>query len=152
MADDRTSGREPVGYKRPPEESRFRQGQSGNPRGKIKGTRNRPKPQMDRLAALMLTEAYRLTKVSDEEGREITMPLAQAVFRSLTTAAARGETRAQAMFLKLVSTSEEEAAAYQRMIDDDLAQEDEAQTAELPREIEIRIVDPANPNAPVRKL
>ena len=63
----------------------------------------------------MLEEAYRPITVS-ENGNVITLPLAQAVFRSLATAAAKGEVRAQAMFLKLIS--EGEAAMVEEMIDE----------------------------------
>jgi len=124
----------PTGYRNPPAGARFRKGQSGNPAGRPKGSRNRPPPtQGERLRSLMLEEAYRPIKVS-EDGEEITMPMAQAVFRSLAEAAAKGEARAQAMFLKIVGTSEEEAAAIEQMLDD--AREE---TARAP--IEIRIID-----------
>ena len=56
--------------------------------------------------------------------------MAQAVFRSLATAAAKGEARAQAMFLKLIRASEAEAAMVEEMID---AARDEA--AHEPRKI-----------------
>lgn len=32
-----------VGYGRPPEETRFKKGQSGNPRGRPKGSKTRPR-------------------------------------------------------------------------------------------------------------
>jgi len=119
MADQPTSEADPdsVGYRRPPAGTRFRKGQSGNPAGKPKGTKNKPRPYAERLGSLMLEEAYRPITVS-EDGNEITLPLAQAVFRSLATAAAKGEVRAQAMFLKLISASEGEAAMVEEMIDE----------------------------------
>jgi hypothetical protein len=127
-----------VGYRRPPMETRFRKGQSGNPAGKPKGSKNKPKPYAERLGSLMLEEAYRPITVS-EDGNEITLPLAQAVFRSLATAAAKGEARAQAMFLKLVSASEEEAAMVGEMID-----EAREEAAHEPRKIVYEIVDAAD--------
>jgi hypothetical protein len=137
MADERTSEADPdpVGYRRPPAGTRFRKGQSGNPAGKPKGSKNKPRPYAERLGSLMLEEAYRPITVS-EDGKEITLPLAQAVFRSLAAAAAKGEARAQAMFLKLISASEGEAAMVEEMID-----EASEEAAHQPRKIVREIVD-----------
>src|SRR5204863_822583 len=99
----------PIGYRRPP--PGFAKGQSGNPAGRPKGAKNKPRAQGERLRSLMLEEAYRPVKMS-EDGAEITLPLAQAVFRTLAAAAAKGDARAQATFLKLVSATEDAAAAY----------------------------------------
>ena len=44
------SGQEAVGYGRPPQHSRFRPGQSGNPRGRPKGKRNLASQLNDVLA------------------------------------------------------------------------------------------------------
>ncbi len=139
MADDPASqtNSSSVGYRKPPEGVRFRKGQSGNPSGKPKGARNKPPPAQGALKSFMLEEAYRPIKVS-EDGEEITLPMAQAVFRSLAQAAAKGEARAQAMFLKLVSATEDEEAAIEQMLD---GARDEA--AKEP--VEIRIIDPADP-------
>src|SRR5690606_32608144 len=119
MTQDPTSQSYPagVGYGRPPQETRFRKGRSGNPNGKPRGTRSRQRPSAERLASLMLEEAYRPVTV-DEDGREVTLPMAQAVFRSLAAAASRGEARAQAMFFKLVSATEEIEAAAEEMPED----------------------------------
>ena len=129
-----------VGYRRPPAGARFRKGQSGNPRGRPKGSRNRPRPtQGEQLRAMILEEAYRLIKV-DDEGKEVKMPMLRAVLRSLVVAAAKGEPRAQATLLRIVSASEEIEAANQRTCDEALDQ-----AAEEPPEFIISIVDPALP-------
>jgi len=135
MADNSRSqaNSRPIGYRRPPDG--FRKGQSGNPAGRPKGSRNKPRPYAERLGSLMLEEAYRPITVS-EDGSEITLPMAQAVFRSLAGAAARGEARAQAMFLKLVSASEREAAMVEEMIDE--ARDEDAQQ---PVKIVYQIID-----------
>lgn len=122
-----------VGYGRPPESGRFRKGVSGNPGGKLKGTRNRPRPESDRLRALIRREAYRPVRVR-VDGKEVTMPLAQAVLRSLGTSAAKGEARALAIFLKMLSAgAAEEDAVMEELLEG-------AQDAEKPV-IAMRIVD-----------
>lgn len=121
-----------VGYGRPPQATRFRKGQSGNPAGKRKGTRNRPDAFGERLRALLFKEAYRPFKVK-VGAREITMPLAQAALRSLTDAAAKGEPRALAAFFKMLSAGEAEAAALRAMLE-------EERELEAP-ELEVHIVD-----------
>jgi hypothetical protein len=68
--------------------------------------------------------------------------MAQAIFRSLAGAAARGEARAQAMFLKLVSASEREAAMVEEMIDE--AREEDAQQP-------VKIVYESTPSMVVRR-
>ena len=129
-------------YRHPPEASQYRKGQSGNPAGRPKGIVGRKhRPVSDRLNALMLGEAYRPVKVN-ENGKEITMPLAQAVFRSLGAAALKGETRAQAMFINILSVSEEaKAAADAQALADENAEE---------ARIEITIVEPDGRRTPYR--
>jgi Family of unknown function (DUF5681) len=140
MADDRISPQEgSTGYRRPPVETRFRKGQSGNPSGKRKGSRNRPRAsRLERLRSLLLEEAYRPITVN-QDGGEVVMPMAQAVLRSLAVAAARGETRAQAMFIKIVGAIEEEEAAIEEMLE---AEREEPKDEK--RKIQIMIVDPVD--------
>jgi hypothetical protein len=124
------------GYRKPPRAACFRKGSSGNPAGRPKGTVGRKhRPRSERLNSLMLEEAYRPVTVS-EDGKEVTMPVAQAVFRSLVAAATRGEARAQAMFLKMVNASEVEEAAMEEMRGESAVEEK--------RKIVYRIVDAAN--------
>jgi len=127
-----------VGYRHPP--AGFSKGQSGNPSGRPKGAKNKPRTQSERLRALMLKEAYRPIKVASD-GQEITLPLAQAVFRSMAEAAARGEVRAQATFLKIVGATEDEMAAIKQMIE-------EEGPIDPPHRVEIHIVDPKDPESP----
>ena len=47
MADD-----EKVGYRRPPKKSRFKPGQSGNPKGRPKGTKNLKRDLIEELQEL----------------------------------------------------------------------------------------------------
>lgn len=137
MADSKTSSPIPsenVGYRRPPVGRRFRKGQSGNPAGRRKGSRNRPPLPLaeDQLGALIREEAYRLINI-DENGEEVRMPVARAVIRSLIAAAAKGDPRAQAAFLKMVSDSETSALMQDETLDD---------VAQQPQKVIIEIVDP----------
>ncbi|MBK1871217.1 DUF5681 domain-containing protein [Aestuariivirga sp. YIM B02566] len=122
-----------VGYGRPPKSGQFRKGVSGNPKGKPKGAKNRPRAESEQLRALIRREAYRPVKVRID-GTELTMPLAQAALRSLGTAALSGETRALAIFLKILSAgAAEEDAVMEEILE-------EARETEKPV-IRVRIVD-----------
>jgi hypothetical protein len=95
-----------VGYGKPPKATRFQPGQSGNPRGRPRGAKNRkPRLNEERLKSIILEEAYRTIKVRDGE-KHVSVPIAQAVVRSLAVNAARGQHRAQQLFSQLLSATE----------------------------------------------
>lgn len=98
-----------VGYGKPPKHTRFQKGQSGNPRGRPKGARNKQQPSLpgDRLKEIILDEAYRTIPVRDGDGH-IDVPMAQAVFRAIAVNAAKGQSRAQRLFTDLVSDVEKD--------------------------------------------
>ena len=95
-----------VGYAKPPESIRFKPGQSGNPRGRPKGARNKkPRLNEERFKDIILAEAYRAIKVNEGE-KKVSIPMAQAVVRALAVNAAKGQHRAQQLFAELVSMTE----------------------------------------------
>lgn len=95
-----------VGYGRPPMETRFRPGQSGNPRGRPKGSKNkRPGMHEERMKDIILDESYRGIAVQDGD-RKVTVPMAQAVMRSIAVNAAKGNWRCQRLFAELLASTE----------------------------------------------
>lgn len=98
-----------VGYGNPPKHSQFQKGQSGNPNGRPKGSKNkRTEASIDRLYDLILEEAHRQVPLK-QNGEIVPTEIATAVMRSITTNALRGNARSQALFFNLY-----EGAAQQR--------------------------------------
>jgi hypothetical protein len=82
-----------VGYKRPPEDTRFRKGQSGNPSGKRK---SKPVHQENDREAVL---SQRLTMTL--QGRRVTVTARQALYQKLLAKALNDDLRAMAILLKL---------------------------------------------------
>ncbi|MDP4026661.1 DUF5681 domain-containing protein [Methylobacterium sp. NEAU 140] len=82
-----------VGYGRPPKHTRFRPGQSGNPKGRRKGVRN--------LKGVLEEELFRPITVQ-EGGRRRTVPILAVVVRQALAKAAKGETRALTPLLPII--------------------------------------------------
>ena len=79
-----------VGYGKPPADRRFKPGQSGNPKGRPKGTRS--------LEAQLRDELNRKISVS-ENGTKRRVPKSEVMLAQLTNKAAQGDYRA----IKLVT-------------------------------------------------
>jgi hypothetical protein len=97
-----------VGYGRPPAASRFEKGQSGNPKGRPRGSKNRTtstSPNEELMKAIFREEAYRMVSVNDGQG-QVMMPMVQAVARSIAVRAAKGDHRSQRLFTQLLGTIE----------------------------------------------
>lgn len=97
-----------VGYGKPPVSGRFRPGQSGNPKGRPKGAKNRlPSLSEERIKTLIMEEAYRTIPIL-ENGRRVSIPMIAAVLRAVAMNAAKGNNRAALLFTTLVSKTEAE--------------------------------------------
>lgn len=100
-----------IGSAKPPVAARFKPGQSGNPLGRPKGSKNkRHTPNEERMKEIILSEAYRTIAVRDGDSR-VNVPMAQAIIRSLAVNAAKGQHRAQRLFAELLASTERERAA-----------------------------------------
>lgn len=88
---------ERVGYGRPPMMTRFRPGQSGNPRGRPKGARN-----LSTIVAAALSERVAI----NENGRRRRITKLEAAVKQLVNRAASGEARATQLLLALVQANE----------------------------------------------
>jgi uncharacterized protein DUF5681 len=92
------SMQKPVGYGRPPEHTRFRKGQSGNPKGRPKGTID---------VATVLKKSLLEKTVIVENGRHKTVTKLEAALKQLVNLATTGELRAIQLLSALARSVEE---------------------------------------------
>jgi hypothetical protein len=95
------SGDYEVGYGKPPKDTRFKPGQSGNPRGRPKGTKNLKTDLMEELSEkILVREGDCARQVSKQ----------RAMLKALLTRALKGDVRAAnlllSMMLRLLDTGE----------------------------------------------
>jgi Family of unknown function (DUF5681) len=90
-----------VGYGRPPQRTRFQEGQSGNPKGRPGGSRN---------ATTILNEALHERVVVTENGRRKSATKLEVIFKQLVNKAAQGDHRATQLLLNQMPSLEARAA------------------------------------------
>jgi hypothetical protein len=85
-----------VGKGKPPIETRFRSGHSGNPKGRPKGAKNKSKTvkQYEAMSAIIQREGRRTFKLT-ENGRPISLPMIAVILRAMMHKAIKGDHRAQ---------------------------------------------------------
>jgi hypothetical protein len=82
-----------VGYGKPPRHTRFKRGQSGNPRGRPKGSKNLP---------TLLSEALNEPVVVAESGGRRKITMRQAIIKQLVKRSATADMRAMKILLDMV--------------------------------------------------
>ncbi|MDU0343491.1 DUF5681 domain-containing protein [Bosea rubneri] len=90
-SDDDEQAPYPVGYRKPPPEHRFKPGETGNPRGRPKKSRN--------LNTLLEAELDRPVFIK-EHGRHLRIAKREAIVKRLVTDAINGDHRTLALLLK----------------------------------------------------
>jgi hypothetical protein len=93
-----------VGFKRPPKASQFKKGESGNPHGRPKGTRN--------LKTDLAEELARRVRVT-VDGRRRKISVQQAFVMSLSGRAIKGDARAATLLVNLIRQLDPEQSAKQ---------------------------------------
>ena len=102
-----------VGYKQPPKHTQFKPGQSGNPKGRPKGTRN---------LATDLEEELQEKILVTEGGKQRETTKQRAMVKSLFAKALKGDVRAIGVLLKQVADLEQSAST---MTESDALSEDD---------------------------
>ena len=104
MTGDKHNGTNDVGYCKPPKSSRFKPGESGNPRGRPRGTLN---------WGMVLQRALGEKVVINENGRCKVMTKLEAAIMQLVNKAASGDGKAMRYLCQLVVSAEERSVAVE---------------------------------------
>ena len=100
--DENTETTGPVGYGKPPAKSRFQPGQSGNPKGRPKGSLN---------VTTILMKILRERVVITENGSRKTITKLEAFVKQLVNKAASGDLRALPHLLPMIAVAVEQSRA-----------------------------------------
>lgn len=104
-----------VGYKKPPKKSQFKPGQSGNSKGRSKGSKN--------LKTVVQEEAYSKIPIK-EGGKSKTVTKVEALMKSMLAKGIKGDTKAANIALNLMKEflphGDPEAAARAPLTEEEL--------------------------------
>jgi hypothetical protein len=81
-----------VGYRRPPESTRFKPGSSGNPKGR---------PKKPKTVGAIIEEALARRVTIEENGRQKKISAEEVIIRRLTGSAAKGDLKAAQLLFQL---------------------------------------------------
>ena len=113
--DERSSADYEVGYGKPPKRTRFRPGQSGNPRGRPKGTKNLKTDLVEELGEKVVVR-------EGDQARQVSKQ--RAVVKTLVAHTLRGDARSagllMSMMMRLLDTGEGAAETAEALHDDEL--------------------------------
>lgn len=106
MSDEQLPVPYEVCYGKPPAKNRFEKGKSGNPKGRPRGAKQKPKGQSLDFGTqpanqMLLEEAYR-TVALREGDKTIELPVIKAVYRAMGVSAMKGNRLAQSTLAELV--------------------------------------------------
>ena len=104
-----------VGYGKPPKNMQFKPGESGNPKGRPRGTKNLATDLSEELAEKIIV---------NEGGRQLKISKQRAMIKSLLAKALKGDTRAATVLLKLLIDAEQ--ATTRNAVADALSEDDQA--------------------------
>lgn len=102
MTDMNEASEYQVGYSKPPKNTQFRKGRSGNPKGRPKGTLN---------LATVLERTLRERVVVNENGRRKEISKMEAAVKQLVNQAASGDLAALRQLMALASSAEQRSSA-----------------------------------------
>lgn len=103
-----------VGYKKPPQRTRFRRGESGNPNGRPKGSKN---------LATLLEKELRQRVVVNENGRRRSISKQEAMVKHLVNKALSGDRRLIQLMLEEIRLLENRAASSATAVIDEADQQ-----------------------------
>ena len=104
MVGDSKNGTNDVGNGKPPQHSRFKQGRSGNPRGRPKGALS---------MATVLARTLREKVVINENGKRKTVSKLEVAIAQLVTKATSGDGHAIRYLCQLVTSAEERSVVVE---------------------------------------
>jgi replication-associated recombination protein RarA len=104
MRDDSNNVTDHVGYRKPPKHSQFKKGESGNLKGRPRGSLN---------LATVLERTLREQIVTNQNGRRTVITKLEAAVKELVNQAAAGDARAMRHLSQLVISAEQRSVVVE---------------------------------------